>query len=90
MSCLATAWDRHEAEIRGFIAGRTGAPHLAEDLLQDVFVQAFSEGARLCGLENPRAWLFRVARNRLIDHRRGQRPVVAISDEVPAPAGDEV
>ncbi len=91
MNCLLSAWDRHEGELRAFLIQRAGDPYLAEDLLQDVFLRALGEGGTFCELGNPRAWLFRVARNRLIDHLRTHKalgelpPDLPAKDEEPAP-----
>ncbi len=70
MNCVITAWGKHEAEMRGFLTQQTGNPAQAEDILQETFLRAITEGAKFCSLENPRAWLFRVARNQLIDQSR--------------------
>ncbi len=70
MKCITQAWDQHEAELRGFLRTKIHDHHLAEDLLQDVFIKAVSEGKSFCNLSNTRAWLFKVLRNRLIDYRR--------------------
>jgi len=61
MKCLIHAWHSHEGELRRWLITRLGNPADAEDLLQ---------GERFCSVENARAWLFRVARNRLIDRYR--------------------
>src|SRR4051794_8902697 len=50
----------------------------AEDVLQDVFVRAFGALRSDARPVNVRAWLYRVAHNRCIDHLR--RPVPAPSD----------
>jgi len=86
MNCVIEAWDRHERELRGFLVRQVGDPVLAEDLLQDVFLRALAQGSRFCNLADTRAWLFRVARNRVVDHHRTQR------DQVPVPEqlADEV
>ena len=65
-------WHEHRSELLGFLRQRVGDAELAEDLLQGVFVKA---QAGLPGLqvERPRAWLFRVARNSVIDHYRTRR-----------------
>ena len=70
MNCIIAAWGNHEAELRGFLTRQTGNPVQAEDVLQETFLRAITEGAKFCSLENPRAWLFRVARNQLIDQSR--------------------
>lgn len=84
MNCVLNAWGQFEAELRGFLVRRLRDPDIVEDLLQDTFVKALAEGARFCDLQNPRAWLYRVARNRLVDHlRRQHRSVDDLPDELP-------
>nr|MBS0021320.1 sigma-70 family RNA polymerase sigma factor [Gammaproteobacteria bacterium] len=76
------AWRAHESELRGFLIRRTGDPRVAEDLLQDVFVKVLAEGPAFCELEDPRAWLFRVARNHFTDYLRKQKRLVEIPDDL--------
>ncbi len=73
MNCVLKAWDEHEQALKQFLLNQLGNHDIAEDLLQDTFLKAIAEGARFCQLDNPRAWLFRVTRNRLIDYRRTDR-----------------
>ena len=80
MNCVIEAWGAHEGELRGFLIRQLGDPVLAEDLLQETFLRAVAGGAKFCSLENPRAWLFRVARSRLADHFRRDRSAVALDD----------
>jgi RNA polymerase sigma-70 factor, ECF subfamily len=62
---------RYWGRIFRWLEGRHGCAHAAEDLTQEVFVKAwqalpdFQEG-------NFRAWLFRIARNSLIDRQRSK------------------
>ena len=87
--CVLRAWRAHEAELQAFLARHARDADAAQDLLQEVFVKALRQGRGFCELEQPRAWLFRVARNALVDAARLQRPSVALADELPAPAADE-
>ncbi len=82
MNCIVDAWHGYEAEIRGYLTRQVGDARVAEDLLQDTFLKAIEQGARFCHLENPRAWLFRVARNRLIDLHRRNRPHIGIDADI--------
>ncbi len=53
----------------------------ADDLVQDVFVQAMT---RLASLRKPGAfggWIATIARNAARDHHRRKRPLAALSDE---------
>lgn len=81
--CAADAWQAHEAELRHFLLGQTHDAALADDLLQEAFVKALRAGSHFCDLENPRAWLFTVVRNGLIDHHRLQKATVPAVDRLP-------
>lgn len=81
--CVTKAWLAHESELRGYLAHRVGNSHLAEDLLQEIFVKAMRQGRDFCNLDNARAWLFQVARNALIDYQRLHRETVELPDDIP-------
>lgn len=83
--CVLGAWHAHERELRGFLARRLGDRAAADDMLHDVFIRAMREGLGFCRLENPRAWLFRVARNAAIDRERLVRPTSQLHDRMRAP-----
>lgn len=85
-SCHNKAWRQHKAELRGFLVNRAGGAAEADDLLQDVFLKALQQGKDFCQLENPRAWLFHVARNLLIDRLRLTREQVPLPDDLGADA----
>ena len=69
-ACVAAAWQAHEGELRGYLRHRLTDAQAADDVLQDVFVKAMRQGKDFCSLANPRAWLFQVARNALVDRLR--------------------
>jgi RNA polymerase sigma-70 factor (ECF subfamily) len=85
-SCHNKAWRQHKAELRGFLVNRAGGAAEADDLLQDVFLKALQQGKDFCLLENPRAWLFHVARNLLIDRLRLTREQVPLPEDLGADA----
>lgn len=65
-------YERHVAEIYRFIFIRTGGESgTAEDLTQDVFLEACRGLPRFRGASTVRTWLFRIARNKVIDWYRG-------------------
>lgn len=76
------AWQAHEKELLSFLRQRSSDNDAAEDLLQDVFLKSLRQGRNFCSLDNPRAWLFRVARNTLIDATRRVRPETPLPDEL--------
>ena len=64
---------REQSRLRRFIRRRVPDPRDAEDVLQDVFY-AFVEANRLLmPIDHVTGWLFRVARNRIIDLFRRKR-----------------
>lgn len=81
--CVLKAWHDHQVELRGFLIGRVKEPAMADDLLQDIFFKAMREGQDFCALQNPRAWLFRVARNALTDSYRLRKHWVPVPDHLP-------
>ena len=84
-------WEELGSALRHFILRRVGDPHLAEDLLQDVFVRIHSHIEGLHEQERLTAWVFRIARNVVTDHFRGRRNPIETFDEqtTPVPGGDE-
>ncbi|MEO8655982.1 MAG: sigma-70 family RNA polymerase sigma factor [Ramlibacter sp.] len=81
-SCVAAAWQAHESELRGYLRHRVTDNDIADDVLQDVFVKAIRQGQGFCVLDNPRAWLFQVARNALVDRLRTTHPYEPLTDEL--------
>ncbi len=81
-ACVAAAWQAHEAELRGYLRHRLSDSDAADDVLQDVFVKAMRQGQGFCTLDNPRAWLFQVARNAVVDRLRTSHPHEALTDEM--------
>jgi len=81
-ACVLRAWEAHERELLAFLILRTQDRNAAEDLLQEVFLKAMRQSKGFCSLENPRAWLFQVVRNALIDAARLAKPHVELSEEL--------
>jgi RNA polymerase sigma-70 factor, ECF subfamily len=86
--CLTRAWRETRSELHGWLRHRLDAEAEADDLLQEVFLRALRQGNSFCTLDNPRAWLFQVARNVLIDRLRAQRPQSELSDALMAAEDD--
>ncbi len=78
--------EREQARLRNFIRRRVADRGDAEDVLQEVFYE-FVEAYRLMKpIEQASAWLFRVARNRIVDLFR-KKQARSLSD--PVGIGDE-
>jgi RNA polymerase sigma factor (sigma-70 family) len=66
--------EREESRLRNFIRRRVPDARDAEDILQDVFYELVEANRLLMPIEHVTGWLFRVARNRIIDLFRKKRP----------------
>jgi RNA polymerase sigma-70 factor, ECF subfamily len=69
---LATSWTDTLDRLQAFVAARLNDPELAADITQDVIVRSIASGA-LERVDNPAAWLYRSARNAVIDQYRTRR-----------------
>lgn len=65
---------RERRHLLQFIRNRVDDQGDAEDLLQDVFYELIEAYRLMKPIEQVGAWLYRVARNRIIDRFRKQRP----------------
>ncbi|NNN44714.1 sigma-70 family RNA polymerase sigma factor [Vibrio sp. 1-1(7)] len=68
--CLMETWHFSESELYRWLLKQTGDSDLSFDLLQDTFLKALQQKQAFCDIQNQRAWLYRVARNMLIDKQR--------------------
>jgi RNA polymerase sigma factor (sigma-70 family) len=95
---------RERSRLRNFIRRRVPDPSDAEDIMQEVFDKLVEANRLLMPIEHVTGWLFRVARNRITDLLRKNKPktfsdaaveeedgeVLQIEDLLPSPdAGPE-
>jgi len=76
---------RERRRLFHFIRKRVDNEGDAEDILQDVFYELIEAYRLMKPVEHASAWLYRVARNRIIDRFRKRRPEA----EVPFSASEE-
>jgi RNA polymerase sigma factor (sigma-70 family) len=62
------------SRLRNFIRRRVADPADAEDILQEVFYKLVEANRLLMPIDHVTGWLFRVARNRITDLFRKQKP----------------
>jgi RNA polymerase sigma factor (sigma-70 family) len=65
---------RERRRLLNFIRKRVGDQGDAEDILQDVFYELIEAYRLMQPVEQVGAWLYRVARNRIIDRFRKRKP----------------
>ena len=84
---IAETIEREQGRLRRFIRKRV--PDIdAEDVLQDVLFELVEAYRLMKPIEQAGAWLFRVARNRIIDRFRKKRPAASLSRAVAANPDD--
>jgi RNA polymerase sigma factor (sigma-70 family) len=66
---------REQGRLRSFVRNRVADEGDAEDILQDVFYELVEAYRLMKPVEQAGAWLFRVARNKIIDWFRKKKPV---------------
>jgi len=65
---------QEQSRLRNFVRSRVPDVRDAEDILQDVFYELVEANRLLMPIEHITGWLFRVARNRIIDLFRKEKP----------------
>jgi RNA polymerase sigma factor (sigma-70 family) len=70
---ISEAIETEQTRLRNFIRRRVPDPEDAEDILQEVFYELTETYRLMKPIEQVSAWLFRVARNRIIDLFRKRR-----------------
>ena len=71
---IADVVDREQSRLRNYIRRRVADPRDVEDIVQEVFSELVEANQLLMPIEHVTGWLFRVARNRIIDLFRKKKP----------------
>src|SRR5438876_2830454 len=72
---IEAIWCDFAAPLLGFIRKRVSNEHDAEDILQQVFLKIQTRMDSLRDTEKLQGWLYRIARNAIVDHYRSRRPL---------------
>jgi RNA polymerase sigma factor (sigma-70 family) len=84
---ISEAVERERGRLRNFIRKRVKDEADAEDILQDAFYELVETYRMMKPVEQIGAWLFRVARNRIIDLFRKRKPEI-LESEIAGMAAD--
>ena len=85
---ISVVVQRERGRLRNFVRKRVPDTGDAEDILQDVLYELVETYRLIHPVEHAGAWLYRVARNRIVDFFRKKR-LVALGDAVVERADDE-
>jgi RNA polymerase sigma-70 factor (ECF subfamily) len=91
MEAVQDIWVDMGHSVRRFVGSKVRDPHVADDIAQDVMLKLQSQLNDLPPDDKLPAWLFRVARNAVIDHYRARavRDHADLADHEPAEREDE-
>ncbi|MCI0400280.1 MAG: RNA polymerase sigma factor SigZ [Gammaproteobacteria bacterium] len=78
----ATTWQAHRDALYRFVLQRVRDEAAAEDIVQEVFVKAYTRQGTLKEPSKLRPWLYQITRNAIIDYYRLQKPSEAVPDEL--------
>ena len=87
---LNQLYRRHAPWVAGRLQRATSSVDLAEEALQDTFLAAWKGAGRFRGQGDVGAWLWGIARRRLVSLTRRSKISVEGPPEVPGPAADEI
>lgn len=68
---LLNAFNLHRDALLGFLTKRTNDAHLAQDILHDLYLKIENHNPET-EVKYPKAYLYRIANNLIIDHQRFQ------------------
>jgi RNA polymerase sigma factor (sigma-70 family) len=80
-------YDRHHRALLGFCRHMVGSPDEAEDALQQTFLRAHRALLAHGAPDDPRPWLFAIARNRCKTLLAARRVDAEVDERLPAAAG---
>lgn len=80
-------WREFADQLGGFLRARVGSETEAEDLRQEVFLKLQKELEAGRAIHDLRAWLYRTARNAVIDHYRTRKPGGPVDEKIPQDEG---
>jgi RNA polymerase sigma-70 factor (ECF subfamily) len=76
-------------KLRAFIRRRVSDDATADDLTQETLLKVYRSRASLPDTQRLEAWLYRIARNTLIDHYRRRRPTAELPPTMAADPADD-
>lgn len=85
MPRLLIVFEHYYREILRFLSGRIADHSVAADLTQESYVRAYAAQTSGSNIDNPRAMLYRIARNLVVDHHRHTK----LRAEIEIPAEDD-
>src|SRR5437660_4831615 len=89
-AAFGALYDRHVGAVYRYVYYRVRNDADAEDLVSDVFMRALRAIPRYEPRQAFLAWLYRIARNAVIDRARRSRVQISFDDALGRPGADQV
>jgi RNA polymerase sigma-70 factor (ECF subfamily) len=83
IEALGSLVERHQGRALRLARSITGAPELAEDIVQDAFLRVYRAADRYQPSAKFTTWLHRIVVNLCWDHRKRWRPAGTVAPEEP-------
>ncbi len=88
-AAFARIMDHYEPYALGLVWRMTGDRHAAEDICQEVFIKVLKGLGRFRTESSLKTWIFRIAHNAALDHKRSHRPMESLADRDEIVAGGD-
>lgn len=88
MNASEKVWQEYQSGLRSFIMSRIYDGAAADDVLQDVFLKVHVGLNSLKDGTKVKSWLYKIARNAIIDYYRSRKPAEGIPEWLPQPEPD--
>lgn len=80
---IENLWREFAAKLERLIRSRVKDPSIAEDIVQDVFLRLQQRIETIESIASLEGWLYRSARNAVIDHYRKHREFLEVEESIP-------
>jgi len=88
MQVTESIWNEYHNKLHRFIQGRVSDASIADDILQEVIIKVHSRINTLKDSNKIQNWLYRIARNAIIDHYRAQKQMQELPETLTHPEQD--
>lgn len=82
-------YDKYVKKVYLFVYLKVSSPEIAEDITSRVFTQSWNKFKEVKDFENPRAYIYRVARNEVVNYYREKSKLKIVSTETIEISGPE-
>lgn len=72
-------WNTYSEDVKHFILSKTNDKNMADDLLQEVFINAHTKISSVQDVHKIKSWLFTVANNTIMDYFRSSKRKYSIT-----------